>query len=162
MNKMLVAVIFILAISLSSIVQAFDGRPPQDVLRQLPADKEMLFHQTMRGVWEATANIREQIQRVEAEARAVLTAPKFDEALFLEKKKNLEELHKTAGETMDRAITKLASQFTVRERAILAELSSHKPGLPVLGGPPAPPGFSFPFAFGAHGGRRFSPGPPPR
>lgn len=103
----------------------------------------------MRGVWDATANIREQIKGLEAEIKSVLTASEFNEVLFLEKAKRLQELHKTAREAMDRAVAKLASQFTIKERGILAEIISHKPGPPgpgapggpgAFGGPPVPPG----------------------
>ena len=69
MKKMLAVLVLMVVMSLCSMVQAFDGRPPHGSLGQLPADKEMLFHQTMRGVWEATANIREQIKGLEAEIK---------------------------------------------------------------------------------------------
>jgi uncharacterized membrane protein len=133
MKKMLAVMVFMVAMSLSSMVQAFDGRPPQDILGQLPAEKETLFHQTMRGVWEATANIREQIKALEAEIKGVLTASAFDEALFLEKAKSLQLLRDAEREAMDEAMAKLASQFTTEERAILAELIIRRPG------PPGPP-----------------------
>lgn len=93
----------------------------------------MLFHQTMRGVREATMNIHEQIKGLEAEIRGVLTAPEFNEALFLEKTRRLEDLHKMASEAMDKAVAKLAIQFTAEERKILAEMISRKHG------PPGPP-----------------------
>ena len=133
MKKMSAVMVFTAAIFLSSVVQAFDGRPPQEILSQLPAEKEALFHQTMRGVWEATANTREQIKGLEAEIKSVLTASEFDEALFLEKAKSLQVLRDVEREAMDEAMAKLASQFTTQERAILAELIIRRPG------PPGPP-----------------------
>lgn len=136
MRKMFTALVLIALISLCAMVQAFDGRPPHESLGQLPADKEMLFHQTMRGVREATMNIHEQIRGLEAEIRGVLSAPEFNEALFLEKARRLQDLHKMESEAMDKAIAKLANQFTAEERKILAEMISCKPGLPP--GPPPP------------------------
>jgi uncharacterized membrane protein len=133
MKKMLAVLALMAVISLCSIAQAFDGRPPNEILGQLSADKELLFHQTMRGVWEATTNIRDQIKGLEAEIKGVLTASEFNEALFLEKTRSLQELQKTVREAMDEAIAKLAGQFTAEERAILAELISRRPG------PPGPP-----------------------
>lgn len=133
MKKIFAVMVLMVAMSLSSMVQAFDGRSPQDILGQLPAEKETLFHQTMRGVWEATANIREQIKGLEAEIKAVLTATEFNAALFLEKTRSLQELHNMITEAMDEAMAKLAIQFTAEERSVLAELISRKPG------PPGPP-----------------------
>lgn len=155
MKKMVTILVSMAVISLCSMVEAFDGRPPHESLGQLPADKEMLFHQAMRGVWDATANIREQIRGLEAEIKTILTAREFNEALFLEKAKRLQELQKTVREAMDKAVAKLASQFTIKERSILAEIISRKPGPPALGGPAGPPGP------GAFGGPLFPPGPPP-
>jgi len=136
MKKILVVLVLIAVMSLCPLVQAFDGPPPHEILGQLPADKEMLFHQTTRGVWEATTNIRDQIKGLEAEIKDILTASEFNEALFLEKTRSLQELHKMVREAMDEAIAKLASQFTAEERSILAELISRKPG--PQGGPPVP------------------------
>jgi uncharacterized membrane protein len=130
MKKILTSMVLIGAMSLCSLVQAFDGRSPQDILGQLPAEKEALFHQTMRDAWEATANIREQIKTLEAEIKGVLTATEFNEALFLEKAKSLQSLHGIEREIMDQAMADLASQFAAEERAILAELISRRPGPP--------------------------------
>jgi uncharacterized membrane protein len=141
MRKMFTVLILIEVISLCSMVQAFDGRPSHQSLGQLPADKEMLFHQTMRGVREATTSIHEQIKGVEAEIRGILTAPEFNEVLFLERTRRLQDLHKMEREAMDKAVAKLASQFTAEERKILAELIFRKPGPPPgLAGPTTPPG----------------------
>jgi uncharacterized membrane protein len=134
MRKWLTTLVLMLGIALCATVQAFDGRPLHGSLKHLPADKEMLFHQTMKGVWEATANIREQSKVLETELRSVLTASEFNEALFLQKAKSLQELHETMREAMDDAIVCLAKQFTAEERKILAELISLKPG------PKGPPG----------------------
>ncbi len=135
MKKVLTILISIVVICLCPVAQAFDGRPPHEALGQLSADKEMLFHQTMRGAWDATASVREQIKGMEAELKEVLTASEFKEDLFLKKAGILQDLHKILRVTMDEAVAKLASQFTAEERSILAELISRRPGPP-----PGPPG----------------------
>ncbi|OGW43505.1 MAG: hypothetical protein A2Y66_08120 [Nitrospirae bacterium RBG_13_41_22] len=132
MKKRLAVLVLIVAMSVCSIVYAYDGkgrgdRPPrQKILNQLPADKEMLFHQTMREVRGKTANIREQIKELKAEINDILTAPEFNEALFLEKTKRVQELHKMIRAATDEAIVKLAKQFTQGERKILAKLIPEK------------------------------------
>ena len=132
MKKRLAVLVLIVAMSVCSIVYAYDGkgrgdRPPrQKILNQLPADKEMLFHQTMREVRGKTANIREQIKELKAEINDILTASEFNEALFLEKTKRVQELHKMIRAATDEAIVKLAKQFTQEERKILAKLIPEK------------------------------------
>lgn len=133
MKKTCAVTVLMAVMFLCSMVQAFDGPSPRGVLSQLSADKEMLFHQTMRGVFDATANIREQIKGLETEIRGVLTATEFSATLFLEKRKSLQALHETMRQAMDEAMAKLASQFTAEERSILAEVISRRPG------PPGPP-----------------------
>jgi uncharacterized membrane protein len=136
---MFAALVLMVVISACSIVQAFDGRPAHERKCQLPPDKEMLLHQTMREVREATMDIHDQIRGLEAEIRDVLTAPEFNEALFLEKTRRLQDLHKMESEAMDKAVAKLANQFTAEERKILAEIISRRPGLPTAP-EPFPPG----------------------
>ena len=127
---MFTGLVLIALISLCSMVQAFDGPPLHKRTPQLPPDKEMLFHQTMREVREATTSIHEQIKGVETEIRGVLIAPEFNEALFLERTRRLQDLHKMENEAMDKAAAKLANEFTAEERKILAEIISRKPGPP--------------------------------
>ncbi len=138
MRKMFAALALMVVISVCSMVQAFDGPPSHKRMPPLPPDKEMLLHKTMREVREATMNIHEQIRGLEAEIRGVLTAPEFDEALFLERMRRLQDLYKMEIEAMDKAIAKLASQFTAEERKILAEIISRRPGPPTAPGPPPP------------------------
>jgi len=132
MKKRLAVLVIIVAMSLCSMVYAYYGkgrgnRPPREVLlNQLPAEKEMLFYQTMREVRGKTVNIREQIKKLKVEINDILIASKFDEALFLEKTKRVQELHKMMREAKDEAIVKLAKQFTQEERKILAELIPQK------------------------------------
>jgi len=130
MKKMFTVLMLIVVMSMCPLLQAFDGPPPQEILGQLPAGKATLFQQTMKEVWEATANIREQIKGLEAEMKSVLTASEFDEALYLEKAKSLQVLYDMERAVMDEAIAKLASQFTTEERAILAELTIRRPRPP--------------------------------
>jgi uncharacterized membrane protein len=141
MKKMFAVMVLMVAVSVCSMVYAFDGQPSHKSVPQLPPDKESLFHQTMTGVREATTSIHEQIRGVETEIRGILIAPEFNEALFVERTSRLQDLHKMESEAMDKAIAKLASQFTAEERKILAEMISCKPGLPPgPEGPPTPPG----------------------
>lgn len=141
MTKILTVWVLMVVISLCPMVQAFDGPPWHKRMPQLPPDKEMLFHQTMREVRETTTSIHEQIKGAEAEIRGVLIAPEFNEVLFLERTRRLQDLHKMESEAMDKAVAKLARQFTAEERKILAEMISCKPSLPPgPGGPPTPPG----------------------
>jgi uncharacterized membrane protein len=118
--------------------QVFGGEPPRNGLQQLPAEKEMLFHQTMRTVFEATASVRDQIKALETEMKAVLAAEPFDEALFLTKAEALRDLHDTMREAMDTAMAGLAAQFMAAERIILGEMILRGPG--PQGPPPPPPG----------------------
>jgi len=132
MKKRLAVLVLIVAMSVCPTVYAHDGkghgdRPPRQILlNQLPAEKEMLFHKTMREVREKTANIREQIKELKVEINDILTAPEFNEALFLEKTKRVQELHKMIRAATDEAIVKLAKQFTQEERKILAKLIPEK------------------------------------
>ncbi|MBE0427464.1 MAG: periplasmic heavy metal sensor [Nitrospirae bacterium] len=132
MEKRLAALVLIVAMSLCSMGYAYDVErrgdrtPRHTLLTQLPADKETLFHQTMREVREKTANIREQIKQLKAEINDILIAPEFDEALFFEKTKRVQELHQIMREAKDEAIVKLAQKFTQEERKILAKLISQK------------------------------------
>jgi uncharacterized membrane protein len=136
MIKMIAVILSVVVMSLGPTIHAFDGRSPRGSPGNLPADKEMLFHQTMRGVRDATKTIHEKIKVLEAEKREVLTASEFNAALFLEKTRALEDLHRMVRGATDQAMANLASQFTAGERAVLAELMSRKPGPP----PGSPPG----------------------
>jgi uncharacterized membrane protein len=118
----------IAVISICSVVYAFEGRGHGDraskheLLSQLPADKEMLVHQTMREVREKTAENREQIKELKQEILDVLSAPAFDEKMFFEKIKDMQILRQKERQTMVEGFAKLAKQFTQEERKILAEI----------------------------------------
>jgi uncharacterized membrane protein len=90
----------------------------------------MLFHQTMRRVRDATKTIHEEIMVLGAGKKEVLTASEFNAALFLEKTRALEELHRMVWVKVDQAMASPASQFTAEERAVRAELMLRKPGPP--------------------------------
>jgi uncharacterized membrane protein len=107
---------------------ARDRASRQELLSQLPADKEMLFHQTMREAREKGAAIREQIRTLRDEIKNILVADQFDEALFRGKKKSLEALLSQMRANREEAIVTLAKQFTADERKILAEFLPFKPG----------------------------------
>ena len=105
-----------------------DRSSRQELLSQLPADKEMLFHQTMREARAKGAAIRKQIRTLREEIKNILVADQFDEALFRGKKKSLEALLSQTHANREEAIVTLAKQFTADERKILAELIPFKPG----------------------------------
>lgn len=137
MKRNVAALVLILGMLVSSMSYAFDGTYSKgradrgsrhELLSQLPEEKEMLFHQTMREAGEKTADIREQIRELRAEIREVLTASAFDETLFLEKSLRVHELHSEKRAVLDAAIVTLAKQFTPDERKILAELFPMKQG----------------------------------
>lgn len=107
---------------------ARDRASRQELLSQLPTDKEMLFHQTMREARAKGAAIREQIRTLREEIKNILVADQFDEALFRGKKKSLEALLSQMHANREEAIVTLAKQFTADERKILAELLPFKPG----------------------------------
>lgn len=145
MNKEISIVILAIGIMVLTCVLVFasDERfppgpgvriPLPELLTQLPAEKEMLFHQTMREVRERTAGIREKLRKTETEIKGILTAKEFNETLFREKTKTMQELHNQMREAMEEAIVKLAQRFTAEERKILAELTpphgNHHPHFP--------------------------------
>lgn len=115
MKKIFTLLSILVVISLCSTVLAFDGGPPPGTLGQLPASKEMLLHQTMREVFDATKDIREQIKGLEAEIKTICTATE--------------------------AVRELAKKFNQGERKVLAEyLRQPPPPPPHKGGPPPKPG----------------------
>lgn len=129
MKKILsVLVMAIAVISLCSAGYAFEGKGRGDraskhnLLSQLPADKAMLFRQTMREAREKTAENREQIRQLKEEMRDVLTAPTFDKELFLEKMKEMQILRQKDRQTVVEEFARIAEQFTQEERKVLAEV----------------------------------------
>jgi len=94
----------------------------QKLLEQLPAEKETLFHRTMRGAREKKAGIREEIAKAREEVKIVLLAPEFNEALYKEKAARVSALIESEYQVMADAIATLAKQFTPDERKVLAEV----------------------------------------
>jgi uncharacterized membrane protein len=121
--------VLIVGVSVCSIAYAFNGlgsrgrgHKARDVLSQLPEDKEMLFHRTMREAREATKNAREQIEKLRAEIKDIFIAPEFDKALFVEKTQQVHKLQEKMQKAREQAILELATQFTQEERTLLAEM----------------------------------------
>jgi uncharacterized membrane protein len=100
------------------------------LLGQLPAEKEMLFHRTMRETKDKIAGIKEEIAKAREDARNVLLAPEFNEALFKEKTARVHALMEKEHQVMGDAIATLAKQYTPEERKLLAKVldksSSHR------------------------------------
>jgi uncharacterized membrane protein len=94
----------------------------QELLKQLPAEKQELYKQTMTEAREKKAAIREEIVKARAAAKDVLEAPEFNEALFKEKTAKVHGLVEQEHRVTEDAIAKLAGQFTPEERKVLAEL----------------------------------------
>ena len=137
MKRRMAVSVLIVVMSMCTVAYAWDGTKRrgdrdrtsrQELVSQLPADKEMLFHQTMREAREKGAAIREQIRTLREEIKNILVADQFDEALFRGKKKSLEALLSQMHANREEAIVTLAKQFTADERKILAELIPFKPG----------------------------------
>jgi uncharacterized membrane protein len=135
-TKMMVWTVAILMLVCSS-AYAFDSdRGPgshrkasrQALLSQLSSEKEMLFHQTMRGVREKGTELRTQIKEHREALKTILTADTFDEELFRKKSERLETLHSQLHANREEAIVNLAKQFTADERAILVQLLPGKKG----------------------------------
>jgi uncharacterized membrane protein len=91
-------------------------------LQQLPAEKETLFHRTMRDARDKKAAIREDLVMARKEAREVLVAPEFDEALYKEKTALVSALIEREHQVMGEAIATLAKHFTADERKVLADV----------------------------------------
>lgn len=131
-KSLLVSAMVIVVISLCSMGYAFEGKgrgdrsPKHDHLSQLPADKAVLFRQTMKEAREKTAENREQMKNLKKELRDVLTAPTFDEAMFLEKMNILQILRQKERQTVVEGFAQVAQQFTQEERKILAEIIPFK------------------------------------
>jgi uncharacterized membrane protein len=129
-TRMAVSVL-ITCMSLCSMAYAFNGGRGQrscnkahrfELLSQLPAEKEMLFHQTMRDSREKGATWRSEIRGLREEIKAIIVATQFDEGLFREKVDRLEALQMKRRATMEDAIVTLAKEFTPDERKILVQL----------------------------------------
>lgn len=137
MKRRMAVSALIIVMSMCTVAYASDGTKRrgacdrssrQEPLSQLPADKEMLFHQTMREARGKASEIRTQIKTLREEIKNILTADQFEEALFREKTNRLEALRSQMRATREEAIVILAKQFTADERKILAELLPSKPG----------------------------------
>jgi uncharacterized membrane protein len=132
MKRILAVLVCMSVLLISSIGYTYDGKgrgnrsARVELLNQLPAEKEMLFHQTMRDVRGKNTPVHAEIKALKAEIRDILIAKKFNEALFLEKTRKIQELRTIIRQARTEAIAKLAKQFTREERTVLAELTPQK------------------------------------
>lgn len=133
MKKVLAVVALVLAVSVWSAAYADTTESGdqceynasgvhQKLLGQLPAEKETLFHRTMRDGRDKKAAIREDLVKARKEARDVLVAPEFNEALYKERAARVSELIEREHQVMGEAIATLAKQFTADERKVLADV----------------------------------------
>ena len=127
----------VILLCVCTMAYAFDGvRGPrsadkvskQELLSQLPVEKEMLFHQTMREARGKSSAMRSQTKQLRREIKEILTAEQFDEDLFREKTSSLEALHQEKHKAMQDAIVTLAKQFSAEEREVLVQLLPGKRG----------------------------------
>ena len=135
-TKMVVSTLGIVMLAYS-FAYAFDGHRDwrsdnkvsrQELLSQLPSEKEMLFQQTMRGVREKGSELRSQLNELRKEIKNILTADPFNEDLFREKTNSLEALRSQMHTNREEAIVILAKQFTADEREVLVQLLPGKKG----------------------------------
>lgn len=131
MKKAMSVMVLITVMSVCSLAFAFDGGRGKrscnkaqkfELLSQLPAEKETLFHETMREARQKRSELHVQIKGLRDEIKEIITAEQFDEDLFREKSDHLEALQVKKHATMEEAIVALAKQFTADERKILAEM----------------------------------------
>lgn len=135
MKKRMVIAALVITLFAWSTAHAFDGCRPsrsgdkysrQELLAQLPADKEIFFHKSMREASDKTSAMHTQIKQLRKDIKEILVADQFDEDLFLKKTNSLETLKSKIHVTMEGAIVKLAKQFTSDERKILVQLLPRK------------------------------------
>ncbi|OPL15360.1 MAG: hypothetical protein AVO38_10850 [delta proteobacterium ML8_D] len=132
MKKKLFVSALIVAVSMWSVAYAYNAVGPlgccgkgslrQDLLAQLPAEKETLFHRTMREVRKKGSEIREQMMIVRQEIEDIIVAEPFEEDLFREKTSDMQDLQKRMHSIMEDAVATLAKQFTADERKVLIKL----------------------------------------
>lgn len=129
-KKMLVSTL-IIAVSLWSVAYAYNAAGPmgclkgslrQELLAQLPAEKETLFHRTLREARKKGAEIREQMKIVRQEIEEIIVADPFEEDLFREKTGDMQDLQKEMHIIRRDAVATLATQFTADERKVLIRL----------------------------------------
>ena len=132
MKKKVVVSALIMAVSMWSVAYAYNAVGPmgccgkgslrQDLLAQLPAEKETLFHRTMREAREKGSEIREQMKIVRQEIEEIIVAEPFEEDLFREKTRDMHNLQKRMHSITEDAVATLATQFTADERKVLIKL----------------------------------------
>ncbi len=116
-----------LALIVAFSAQAQQGRKGHRVskgtiLNQLPQDKEMLYHQTMRSLRDNNQQGFEQARALHEELVNILKAKTFDETAFKRKSDEVFELRNKRREAMQNAMIDLAKQFNQEERAVLSQI----------------------------------------
>jgi len=140
MKKRIFIATLVTGLLFGSLAFAFDNRPMrgrgdwgdsprhQQVLNHLPEEKAALVRDTLSDAREQTNGIRDQIVTLRNEIKDILSAPQFDETIYLEKNNQMNELRDQMHAVMIGAIAGLARQFTQEERKVLAELVPPGPG----------------------------------
>jgi len=131
MKKILAVVMIVGGMAVWSLAYAVGDQAPhydggktsrQDVLSQLPVEKEVLFRRTMREAREKAAGYRGDIDKARQAVKESLGASEFNEAALRERMKRVQELREQQRHAMEDAVVKLAKQYTPEERKILAQL----------------------------------------
>jgi uncharacterized membrane protein len=132
MKKKVVVSALIMAVSIWSVAYAYNTAGPmgccgkgslrQDLLAQLPAEKETLFHRTMREAHEKCSEIREQMTVIRKEIEDIIVSDPFEEELFREKTGEMQDLQNSMHSIRQDAVATLATQFTADERKVLIKL----------------------------------------
>jgi len=94
----------------------------EEVLAQLPPEKAKLYKDAMHQVHEKNQALRDQIEKMHAEIKALMTADTFNKSDYLAKNAEMEKLYAQMRTNMLEAITSVAAQFTLEERKTLTKL----------------------------------------
>jgi uncharacterized membrane protein len=93
-----------------------------DVLAQLPADKANAYKDTMRAVFKKNQPIHEQIEKLRADIKAVMSAPTFDKGAYVSKNADMEKLYGQMRGNIAEAVAGLVASWSSDERKTLAKL----------------------------------------
>ncbi len=135
MQKKIITTLLVVVMTAGTAAFAIGGRDHhmrdgwvsrQDLLSQLPEEKEMLFHKTMREVRAKNAGVRQEIRQIHKELKDIFVASEFNESLFQKKMERIYSLKEKARKARESAIVTLAKKFTQEERKILVRLIPHK------------------------------------
>lgn len=97
------------------------------MLSKLPADKAALVKKMQDELRDARKENRGQCKALRDEAKALLTAEKFDKSAYLAKLAEIQEKHAANYKARDEKIADLAAGMNAEERKVIADLfASHK------------------------------------